>query len=78
MANTQDIVTKYYYDRFKHLLNGVVTSIVVDDSADHGMPYCGFYITCKNGDIYEVIAEADAEGNGPGHMTLTKVEKRVF
>lgn len=77
MANTQDIVTKYHYDRFKHLLDGVITSIVVDDSEDHGRPYCGFYITCKNGAVYEIIAEADEEGNGPGHITLTKVEKRV-
>jgi hypothetical protein len=71
-----ELVFRHHFSRLEPLLFGRITHIVVDDSQNEQQPYCGLRITGVNGDIYEIIADADEEGNGPGHLTITKVEPR--
>ena len=75
-TDVRDQVFTYHFSRLQPLLFGRITHLVVDDSQDSQRPYCGLRITGVNGDIYEIIADADEEGNGPGHLTITKVEPR--
>lgn len=63
---------KYYRDRMLPLHNAVVKQVVVS-SEDDGV-YCGFIMQRTDGTVVEVIALADPEGNGPGHLTIEAVD----
>ena len=60
----------------KHLMplvGATITTIIVDEGeSEHDEPYYGFAFTTKNGKSYECMILADEEGNGPGHLEISK------
>ena len=55
------------------LIGATITSLIVDEGeSEHDEPYYGFAFTTKNGKSYECMILADEEGNGPGHLEISK------
>lgn len=75
MSDTvRDTVFNYHLKRLEPLLDGQVVGLIIDDSADYGSPFVGFQIKCPNGDVVEVVALRDEEGNGAGHLAIAKIK----
>jgi hypothetical protein len=67
LSDTQDI----YFNYLKPLIGGKIKKIIVDPDK-YGDTYMGLIV--ENGKrTYEVIANADPEGNGAGFLQVTKI-----
>lgn len=63
--------TKAFVDYLKPLIGGKIKKIIVDPTM-YGETYMGIIV--ENGKrTYEVIANADPEGNGAGFLEVTKI-----
>ena len=61
----------------KHLMplvGATITSLIVDEGdSPHDEPYYGFAFTTKKGTLsYQCMILSDPEGNGPGHLEISK------
>lgn len=63
--------TKYYVDYLKPLIGGKITKIIVDPTM-YGETYMGIIVE-KGKQTFEVVANADPEGNGAGFLQVTKI-----
>lgn len=62
--------TPYYRKHLAPLVGCRVIAMVIDPA--DGETYTGYHLhDDKTGNTYEMIALADPEGNGPGHLAIT-------
>lgn len=64
-----------YIQLLKPLIGGKITKIIVDPTM-YGDTYMGFIVE-KGKKIYEVVGQADAEGNGAGFISVTDVTSHI-
>ena len=64
-----DPMIKYLFT----LVGATITSLIVESGeSEHDETYYGFAFTTKNGKSYQCMILGDAEGNGPGHLEISK------
>lgn len=63
---------KHYFNYLVPLVGGKITKLIVDPSNEG--TYLGFIVEKRN-QSFEVIGLTDSEGNGPGHLQITKLAK---
>jgi hypothetical protein len=75
MADRPSSPRDHYTKHLGRLMGCRITAIVVDDS-DPSEIYTGYRLHDPILDIdYELVALADPEGNGPGHLSITLIKK---
>jgi hypothetical protein len=60
------------FNYLKPLVGAKITKVIVDPSPE-GV-YLGFIVEKKD-QTFEILGLADPEGNGPGHIQITKLAK---
>ncbi len=65
-ANLKDIRQKNIHNHLKKLLQKTVVNLVVDNHSDSGI----WGLKFNDGTIAWILC--DPEGNGPGHLDITK------
>jgi hypothetical protein len=67
--------TPYYKKLLDPLIGCRVVAMVIADDESTFTPFIGYRLfNDRTGKMYELVALSDAEGNGPGHLSVVEVK----